>query len=247
MDIQKRDVSVNISYYTDCGGRKYNEDHIKLVKHGGTLCAVLADGLGGHGGGDVASRTASSVICDLFAAEGDISQEKIKDYYTAANYAVLKAATPNCQMKSTMVSLFLAGNTVSWAHVGDSRLYHFYGGKLVFQTKDHSVSQMAVMMGEITPHQIRHHEDRSRLVFALGNDEIVKPDIVAQKKLDRGFHAFLLCSDGFWEYVTEEEMEADIAKSATAELWLKHLRERLYARIPRDNDNNSAIAIFCEV
>lgn len=101
------------------------------------------------------------------------------------------------------------------------------------------------MLGEITPDQIRFHEDRSRVLRALGQDGELKVDI-REERLSPGRHAFLLCSDGFWEYVLEQEMVDDLAAAASPEEWLDKMRARLIARAPEDNDNNTAAAVWAE-
>jgi serine/threonine protein phosphatase PrpC len=147
-------------------------------------------------------------------------------------------------MKTTMVFLTIEDGRAKWMHVGDSRLYHFHCGQLLTQTTDHSVSQMAVLMGEITPQQIRFHEDRNRVLRALGS-ESARPEISQTVMLTGGEDVFLLCTDGFWEYVYEEEMEALLRRSATPEQWLEEMKQILLTRIPQDNDNFTAAAVFC--
>jgi serine/threonine protein phosphatase PrpC len=127
--------------------------------------------------------------------------------------------------------------------VGDSRVYHFYNGKLVFQTRDHSASQLAVMMGEIKPEEIRFHEARSHVLKAIGQANPLKPEI-SEEKLLRGNHAFLLCTDGFWEYVTEQEMVKALSESADPSGWLQAMRKIAADRMEPGNDNNTAVVIF---
>lgn len=158
---------------------------------------------------------------------------------------MLAAQTPTCQMKSTVVMLTIANGQAAWAHVGDSRLYRFHEGTLEFQTRDHSASQVAVLLGDITQDQIRFHEDRSRILRALGQEGEVKAE-VGGMALQPGKYAFLLCTDGFWEYVLEPEMEEDLRAAANPEDWLARMRQRLAQRVPPDNDNNTAAAVWLE-
>ena len=231
--------------YTDTGGRPANEDSTRQARLGeDQLCLVVADGLGGHGGGAQASAAAAETICREWG--GDANSEALKRLVRMAHESVTAIQTPQCAMKSTVVALEIDGDRAAWAHVGDSRLYHFTDGKLVFQTRDHSASQIAVYMGEITVDQIRFHEDRNRVLRALGQDEM--PMVEAREvELPPGKHAFLLCSDGFWEYVLEDEMASDLAASADPLDWLARMRSRLMARVPADNDNNTAAAAWVEI
>ena len=231
--------------YTDIGGRPANEDTTRQARlDGDRLCLVVADGLGGHGGGALASAAAADAICQAWGGEADA--DGLRELVLLGHRAVTAIQTPECAMKSTVVALELEGNRAVWAHVGDSRLYHFQNGKLTFQTRDHSASQLAVFMGEITVDQIRFHEDRNRVLRALGQDD---PPTVETREtdLDPGKHAFLLCSDGFWEYVLEKEMEEDLAAASGPLDWLARMRKRLTDRVPPDNDNNTAAAAWLDV
>lgn len=233
---------LDIATYTDIGGRERNEDTVRYTAlEGDRLCLVLADGLGGHGGGEQASAAAAESICGGWGGTAD--PEGLKALVREANRRVLAIQTPQCAMKTTVTVLTLAGHSAVWAHAGDSRLYYFHDGALAFQTRDHSAAQLGVLLGDITTDQIRFHEDRSRVLRALGQDEELSVE-TGQRELDGGAHAFLLCSDGFWEYVLEPEMEEDLKNAAGPEDWLERMRRRLRERIPADNDNNTAAAVW---
>ena len=236
---------IETASYTDQGGRPRNEDSASVrVLDAANACAVVADGLGGHGGGDAASREAVRVIMDGWTGSADsgaLSARLIR-----AHERILAMQTAVCRMKSTAAALELAGNRMAWAYAGDTRIYHFADGRLVWQTKDHSASRIAVSLGQITPDQIRFHEDRARLYRALGIEGELTVD-GGETKLERGRHAFLLCSDGFWEYVYESEMERTLVAAAGPEQWLDAMRSLLNGRVPADNDNNTAAALWLTV
>ena len=235
---------IRTASYSDIGGRQRNEDHYKQTL-GGTkgICMVLADGLGGHGNGELASEMACKTICNNWKGLSD--RYELIALVQEAQKQVLSLHNRYCSMKTTVVVLTSDQEQVAWAHVGDSRLYHFHNKKLVFQTKDHSASQIAVMLGDITPDQIRFHEDRSTVYRALGQEGDIKVE-ACEEGLKPGHHAFLLCSDGFWEYVLESEMEEDLKNSANPEEWLNKMRERLKQRVPADNDNNTAAVLWLD-
>lgn len=231
--------------YTDTGGRPYNEDTVRVKTLGGErACIVLADGLGGHGGGDQASQIAAEHITAGW--NGTATPESLTQLVLQAHQKVVAAQSQAVKMKSTVVALSIEGGKADWAYVGDSRLYHFENGSIVYQTKDHSASQIAVVLGQITPDQIRFHEDRSRIFRALGQEGDLSVD-AAEKALSPGDHAFLLCSDGFWEYVLENEMEQTLGSASSPEDWVERMRGILKGRIPQDNDNNTAAAVWVTV
>jgi len=211
--------------YSNIGGRSYNEDSVAGTLWGNDgLCLVVADGLGGHGGGEQASQTVCRTVCQNW--NGTASQDTLKALLQMAHGNVINIQTPECAMKSTAVVLAIRGKEVAWAHVGDSRLYHFHDGRLVFQTKDHSASQLAVMLGQISPQEIRFHADRNRVLRALGQQGDLNVE-AGSGVLEPGHHAFLLCSDGFWEYILEPEMETDLQTAVSEEDWLRKMQTRL--------------------
>ena len=231
--------------YTNIVGRACNEDTVRLVHHPrGSLCVVVADGLGGHGGGDLASQKAAEVICSQWT--GGTTPQCLITPIQEAHRQIQAMQTQKQAMRSTVAALVVGDGTAAHAHAGDSRIYHFVNGRLVFQTLDHSASQIAVLMEEITPEQIRFHEDRNRVLRCLGQDGALQP-AAADCPLEPGCHAFLLCSDGFWEYVLESEMEQDLQAAADPQDWLDRMLVRLNRRIPAHNDNNTAAAVWFDI
>lgn len=234
---------IKTAIYTDIGGRSCNEDSARVREWAGSVLAVVADGLGGHGGGDRASALAADTLKDGW--DGSVATVTLEQLIRRAHNAILPMQTRQCQMKTTIVALTVRPGFAAWAHAGDSRLYHFSNGRLVFQSKDHSASQIAVSLGQITTAQIRFHEDRSRVFRALGQNGPLTVE-AHDEALTPGSHVWLLCTDGFWEYVLEEEMQADLAVSADPEEWLARMSRRLQARAPADNDNNTAVAVWLD-
>jgi len=234
-----------IDMVTSPGGREYNEDTVASEQTSNGLIALVADGLGSHGGGDIASRAATDSILAQWRARPCFDKSGLFGYLHTANEAVIARQSSRCQMKSTAVALFCHDNRAAVAWAGDSRCYYFSAAKICYQTTDHSVSQLAVERGDITPAQIRFHEDRSRLLRALGKEGAFRADVAFLPKCVEPSDAFLLCSDGFWEYVTEREMETDLVKSTAPREWLGFLLARIGRRVDGKNDNLSAVAIFC--
>jgi serine/threonine protein phosphatase PrpC len=146
--------------------------------------------------------------------------------------------------RTTSVVLMVSGDRALWGHVGDTRLYHLRGGRIVAQTLDHSVPQALVQTGAIQASEIRRHPDRNRLLRSLGGEEDVAPALLdAPLTLESG-DAFLLCSDGLWEHVTETEMEALLRGAGDPDTWLKRLEARVLGVARGAFDNYSATAVF---
>lgn len=236
---------IQTAVYTDMGGRENNEDSVLVIEKDGRVCAVVADGLGGYGGGE----KASALVTEEFDKNwnGMLTPEILTKLINEAHEKIQREQTAHCPMKSTVVTLALEPGHIVWAHVGDSRLYHFYNGRLIFQTKDHSSSQIAVELGDITTEEIRFHEDRNKVFRALGQSGAVMVE-ARDLTLAEGEHAWLLCTDGFWEYVLESEMEKTLLESESPQEWLekmrKYLHRRLAERDQKENDNNTAAAVW---
>lgn len=237
-------MKIETAVLSDIGGRENNDDTVSVLCQDGTYVFV-GDGLGGYAGGAQASRAAADALEQL-ARKGKLCSPKAM---TAAAEAADKAvrdlqARTEGNMKTTLVFLAIEKGKAMWMHVGDSRLYRFRRGTLAEQTMDHSVSQLAVMMGQITQPEIRFHEDRNRVLRALGAGD-ARATVSDPMKLAVG-DAFLLCTDGFWEYVMEEEMERTLSGAKNPQAWIDAMVGILKERTPDNNDNFTAAAVFCK-
>jgi serine/threonine protein phosphatase PrpC len=232
---------------TSAGGRSYNEDHCNFLLLPQAGCWVLCDGLGGHGGGANASQLAVDTILQSFRTSPEVSPKALESYLAAANQVIVDQQSSDpalVRMASTAVVLVSDFRQALWAHIGDSRLYHFRGGRAISQTKDHSVAQALADSGEIAPSQIRFHPDRSSLRRSLGKAEQTQPTVLSAALPLQAGDAFLLASDGFWEYVTETEMEIELSKAMTPADWLRTMERRLRTKANGDFDNYSAVAVL---
>ena len=228
------------------GSRSCNEDYAKGAKIGSTWVFALADGLGGEGCGDRASHIAIESI--LREKQELTSRDFIPWAFETAQEEVLAAQKPAPEMAgmcTTLTLLRIQKGQAEWGHIGDSRLYRFHGWSLKGCTRDHSVPQMLADMGEIRPSEIRHHPDRSRLLKVIGKPwdkpEFEASDPVPVQRKD----SFLLCSDGFWEFITEGEMKRCLFFADSAENWL----DRMLGIVMRngrgyDMDNLSAVCVW---
>lgn len=225
---------MDIAFYTCRGGRSINEDSY----FAGEQVFVVADGLGGHAKGEVAS--ARAVECVRRYCDGGYSYKKINKILNAANKAVCDLNSP---ARTTIAIAFLENGMFRYANVGDSRVYYFRKGKIIAQTRDHSVSQVEVDMGILKPEDIRQSENRSRLLKALGgSDGLNIKNNYPQIEILPG-DAFLICSDGFWEYVYENEMETDLLQTETSENWISCMLKRHLSRSEDKGDNYTVICV----
>jgi len=230
--------------YTNKGGRDYNEDAAGRRALPDGMLFALADGLGGHLHGEMASKCVIDALLEGPEPGTDVP-EWLKQQMAAANERLLALQREKaCRMKSTAVALVVCGKTAYWAHVGDSRLYYLHRDSVWSVTEDHSVAYKKYKAGEITRAQIGRDEDQSSLLRVLGNQERSYADIgFSEVPLEAG-DGFLLCSDGVWEYVRDEEVLVDFLKAGTAQEWAELLLLRLIDRVGPGNDNLSLITVL---
>jgi len=229
------------------GGRKRNEDFSTFSERNGYGCYLVADGLGGHYGGDKASKTACKSILEAFEKSPGSSVNHLNSYLDCACKAMerLRAEIKvDNAAKTTLVVLLIGNKNATWAHIGDSRLYYFHSGRIIFQTKDHSIPQRLADIGEISIDQIRFHEDRNLLLKVFEGNDISRFTLLDKEvPINRG-DTFLLCSDGFWECIYEAEMENELKRSSTPESWLNQMEGVLLKRVKPKHDNYSALAVI---
>lgn len=241
---------VDSALFTNPGGRSNNEDYVASAKKDDAMCFVLCDGLGGHDCGEVASETVAEYVIDLFKEKGNYGTF-LEDAFNGAQETLLKLQQEREMvnaMKSTMVVLVVTGEEMKWAHIGDSRLYHIFSDATKYErTRDHSMIQILCDVGEISEEEMRKHPDRNKVLRVMGAEWSTKSfDKSAILERD-GRHAFALMTDGFWEYVLEDEMLELLGKATSAQEWLDSMKVLVEKRADMTStDNYSAICVIVE-
>ena len=238
---------INYSYTTNNGSRSVNEDSVGCFSNENIHCFVVCDGLGGHGMGDIASKTVVDEFEKQFMTATDYSQLLPVAFESAQSALLEEQSERNAKrkMKTTCVALITDEKNAYIGHVGDSRLYVFYKNKVKFRTLDHSIPQMLVLSKEIKESEIRNHPERSYVLRVMGiNWEEPMYEISQTEKLKK-CQAFLLCTDGFWELILEEDMCRLLKESGSPEEWLNKMTEIVKQNGEGKNmDNYSAIAVW---
>lgn len=230
--------------YTSKGGRAYNQDAVGVADTNGGAVCVVADGLGGHLHGEMASRCAVDTMLETAPCAAAEQISWLEDRIAQANEAIMSLQKQHGNMKTTIVALTVQENQAAWAHVGDSRLYYLHNRAIEAYTEDHSVAYKKYLAGEITRPQIGTDEDQPSLLRALGNPTRYQPVCFTPDHPLEAFDGFLLCSDGAWEYLLDEEILVDFLKADCARTWAELLLLRIMERIPEDNDNLSIITVM---
>ncbi len=233
--------------YSEIGNRVRNEDDYRISERTGSLCITLADGLGGHGGGKIAASAVTAAIEEAFVQRLDekITEQNLTDAFALANERVRLSQTPQCRMQATCVSLWICKDKNNcfalWGHVGDSRLYYFHKGKQVSKTKDHSLKEL--WRGQEGKKNI--DVERSIIWKSMGGSDECKPD-VGRQSLDDGRDAFLLCSDGVWECVSDRKIKSALRRSKSPQDWIDIISASVKKNRKHTPENNTAVAIFVE-
>ena len=234
-------MNISVSYYSSIGGRKKNEDTVFMSESCENLIGMVADGLGGHENGELASKLAIKTI-NMEIMHKTVSIPALRDAVEKANEQIVYNAD-HSSMKSTIAAVWMDEHCVLAVNVGDTRIYQFREKEIIYQSVDHSVAEISYLAGDISKEEIRTSKERHKLTRALGGQKDVKADIVPLK-LRRG-DALLLCSDGFWEKIKESEMLNDLSGIMDAGIWLSRMKNRIKENHDLEKgDNHSAIAII---
>ena len=223
------------------GGREVNEDAVRSDRRGNRLVGIVADGLGGQGGGDVASRIVADEALNKLMAAPKLSPAFIREMMERINSSVLaEQFQAGCKMMSTLALAAVQGHRVLLAHLGDTRTYRFRNGRLIYCSKDHSITQTLVDSGDVHRDDMRFHETRNLLLQSLGQMETPDPEI--RQGILFGNEKLLLCSDGFWEKFSDREL-AKAMTHGSAQSIMDRLKREAVKRSAPDSDNISALLI----
>ena len=211
---------LDVAAATDAGRvRALNEDYVAGDAAAGF--AVLADGMGGHNAGEVASRMAAElVIAGVRSAsrrngtlDAALAETLVASQVAAANAGVFEAAQAERRydgMGTTLVVVLWHAAGVTWGHVGDSRLYLMRRGELRQLTRDHSIVQEQLERGELSREEARQSMNRNVLTRAVGIDPQVKADV--HSGAAEPDDVYLLCSDGLTDMVDDAYIERTLCE-----------------------------------
>ena len=231
-------MEFSLAGYSSLGRRKNNEDAYLVLETARGLLAAVADGLGGQENGEYASQQAVQTLRSRLSSP-EVSSAAFRDAILQASDDITALQDEHPYAMTTIAAVWIDDNHALAMHTGDSRIYHFRSGQILYQSTDNSVSQAAVSAGEITLEDIRFHRDRNKLTQVLGDAE--SPEITEHALDLAPGDRLLLCSDGFWEKIWESEMLTAADTTQTAEEWLSEMRRTAE---PAASDNNTAVAVI---
>lgn len=234
------------------GDREYQQDQVALLSHprfNGCVLGVVADGMGGRSGGRKASDQVMLTARQLFerySPETDDATALLKHIVEEAHIVIRLTAISAEQEPHSTIAAFVINprGDCHWAHAGDSRIYHFQGGRQIFRTSDHSYVQALVDRGELTEAEANNHPHSNILVGCLGTES--DPPIAAHliPQLQPG-DVLLACSDGVWHYFSPTEL-ASVLDSLTPREATEFLIDKARSRARGGGDNLSLVIVKIE-
>jgi len=210
-------MKYQIAQFSTVGARAVNEDRVGIAERKNAVLLAVADGLGGHSGGELAAQTVVDTVTRLFRG---VRQTRLADPFAflvltllKAHHAVIaraQAHVPPLEARTTCVVCMVQEGYAYWAHVGDSRLYHFRGARLLKRTEDHTTIEELRRDGVINEAEMAQHPGKSYLLQSLGGGGEPRISLGEETALARG-DTLLLCTDGLWEGLSAEEIAGFLA------------------------------------
>ncbi|MHB8742476.1 MAG: PP2C family protein-serine/threonine phosphatase [Sulfuricaulis sp.] len=244
-------MKYQLTQFTLRGARPHNEDRVGVAERDNTMIMAVADGLGGHRGGEIAAEILVQTLLHVFQT---IRQPVIQRPSVFLALGILhahqlivargQASQPAIEPRTTCVVCLVQNGYAYWAHVGDSRLYLFRQNRFLLRTQDHTTVEELHQGGLLSEKEMLAHPQKSHLLNCLGGP--LKPTVsVGEETLLQPGDTLLLCTDGLWEAFTPEEM-APYLRSSTLDA---SLEEMLYAAVRKKRhgcDNVSAVCLRWE-
>ena len=235
---------VDVSYFavTGEGDRDYNEDFYGHAVSDEMLTFVVSDGVGGQAGGLAASR----LVVEMVRQEAhSFDRDEMLRCYEA-----IKQAMRHCQdqspdhkkMGATVAELRIdpVRNMALWGHFGDSRVYWFRNNEIMAVTGDHSAVQSLVTAGLISERDASNHSRKNILLGAFGVASDISPAVLEKPVYLADGDAFLLCTDGLWNYLPDDQMVKLLKQSSNVADWVKTLEAHV-KQVPCDSKDNYTI------
>lgn len=228
------------------GGREVQQDRVAGWHDpaAGAVFAALADGLGGHKGGEIAAQAVIDVAGERWQSTAHpiaAPEEFLRDLCYAAHQRIGElAASTGQRTMSTCALLYADAAQAAWLHVGDSRIYQFRGCKTVHRSRDHSAVQVLLDSGELQEAEAVNHPDQNILLQSLGGERDPKPTLGST--VPKAGDSFLVCSDGVWGALSSDEMAQVVARDPLPQA-ASSMVDTAVRRSGAEGDNASVVVL----
>ena len=231
------------------GPRPYNQDRLAYSYSKDALLLVLADGMGGHRNGEIAAQLAVKTLTDAFQrlAVPTLSSpakflidniQQVHDMIENVTQVEEYIESP----RTTIVAAIIQRGYLYCAHVGDSRLYHFRNGHLLFRTEDHSIVQSLYKKGMISKEEMATHPYKNKIYNCVGGETPPQIDLADRHELLEG-DTILLCTDGVWGVISDQQIKEIIQQNKTIVDATTELMDSAEFASDERGDNMSAIGL----
>jgi len=241
-------MKYQVTQYSLRGGRPNNQDRVAVAERDNAVLMAVADGLGGHAGGELAAESFVQTAVHAFRSVKQATIERPSAFLALVirqAHNAIRARARNHPMeiepRTTCVLCMVQNGYAYWAHVGDSRLYHLRGTRVLARTQDHTSLEQWREEGLVTEAEMGEHPTKGRLLRCLGSVKEPAIDLGEETTLQRG-DTLLLCSDGLWEALATEEI-ARFANSPALEVGIEEMLLAVERKRKAASDNISVVAL----
>ena len=236
------------------GARETNQDRVSVVVSAQAALLIACDGMGGHAEGERAAVLAQALLTERFNQTPHPLFDPLGFLHLVIGAAHQKVVMTGAGMpletrpRATCAVCLVQQRSAYWAHVGDSRIYHLRGGRMVTRTRDHSHVEVLVREGVISPDQLQTHPMRNFVESCLGGESLVPEMSLSRRQPLQAGDVLLVCTDGLWANLDDASIAAAFAAPDTVLLEaLQRLSERAVAHGGAGSDNtSSAVLRFLE-
>ncbi|MGZ8942189.1 MAG: PP2C family protein-serine/threonine phosphatase [Methylobacter sp.] len=229
------------------GDREENQDAYDYDVLKNTGFFIVADGMGGHSGGRLASRYFTEALKNLYLGQTKPirqPEQALKEMIGNARMEMCRrvaAEAPDLSPHTTCVCALLQENQLWVVHVGDSRLYLIENDSIVWQTKDHSIAQLMVDEGELDPEDVTNDDSQNMLYRSISCNKVYETSVKHFQNIQPD-SSLLLCSDGLWQYISAEEI-IRLNEAKDPQIALQQSVDNAYQRANGKADNITALLI----
>ena len=231
------------------GNREENQDRVKVVETDNATLLIAIDGMGGHANGARAAELSVETIEKAFLAQTHPVFDPDGFLHLAigqAHAAVVELGADisvEARPRATCALCLIQDGAAYWAHVGDSRIYHLRGRTIRERTRDHSHVEVLLYDGVISQEELADHPMRNYVECCLGGDAELPRMTISPQKTMQANDVMLVCSDGFWAPLTEDQLAALAVADGAFDANLKTLGEMATKAASPHSDNTSAAAL----
>ncbi len=231
------------------GAREENQDRMATAIDGATALIAVFDGMGGHSDGAAAAELARKVVLSRFASVPHPMLDPMAFLHISvgAAHAGMVTLGENLPLehrpRTTGALCLVQDSTAWWVHVGDSRIYHLRDGAVMSRTRDHSHVELLVQEGLISAQQAQSHPMRNYVESCLGGDAMLPEMLVGRRVRVQPGDTMLVCSDGFWSNLLDEDIAASIYSGVPLPTALQAISEFAVRRAGPSADNATVAAL----